>query len=267
MLPIYSVLPALVDALKAHSSVILSAAPGAGKTTRVPLALLEESFIKGRIVMLEPRRLATVRSAQYMAAQLSEKPGERVGYRIRGESRVSSKTRIEVVTEGVLTRLLQSDPALTGIDLIIFDEFHERSLHADLGLALAHDAQKLLRDDLKILVMSATLDGVAVSALLDNAPIIESSGRQFPVSIFYQPRNTQVFLETDVAQLVLRALKEQRGDVLVFLPGQSEIRRTQQSLHRLVDTPDIKIHTLFGEASPAQQQAALTPDAHGNVRA
>lgn len=262
-LPVESILPSLVEALRASTCVVLSAAPGAGKTTRVPLAFLDIGLIKGRIVMLEPRRLAAIRAAQYMASLLGEQVGETVGYRIRGESRVGAATRIEVVTEGILTRLLQTDPALTGIDLLIFDEFHERSLHADLGLALARDAQQALREDLKILVMSATLDGVAISRLLDNAPVIESEGRQFPVSIVYQPRSSSLTVESDAALLIQRALKEQTGDILVFLPGQGEIRRTQQALDKLIDTSAIKIHSLFGEGSPVQQKAALSPDGQG----
>jgi len=246
---------------------VLSAAPGAGKTTRVPLALLQAGMVKGRILMLEPRRLAAIRSAQYMARLLGESIGDTVGYRIRGEARVSARTRIEVVTEGILTRLLQADPALVDIDLIIFDEFHERSLHADLGLALARDVQQTLREDLKILVMSATLDGITISRLLGNhsrnAPVIESEGRQFPVAVFYQPRSPSLTVEADTALLIRRALKEQTGDVLVFLPGQGEIRRTQQALENLIDNKNIKIHFLFGEGSPAQQQSALTPDSQG----
>ncbi|MBP8030232.1 MAG: DEAD/DEAH box helicase, partial [Pseudomonadales bacterium] len=184
-LPIHAVLPALIDAVRLSPCAVLSAAPGAGKTSCVPLALLASGAVNGRVVMLEPRRLAAVRAAQYMAQQLGEKVGETVGYRIRGDNRVSAHTKIEVVTEGILARMIQHDPELSGIGLIIFDEFHERSLHADLGLALACDVQKNWRDDLKILVMSATLDGVAVSTLLDNAPVIDSEGRSYPVDIHY----------------------------------------------------------------------------------
>jgi ATP-dependent helicase HrpB len=262
-LPINTVLPALIDAVRASPCVVLSAAPGAGKTTCVPLALLKAGCIAGRIIMLEPRRLAAVRAAQYMAQQLGEKVGETVGYRIRGDSCISAHTKIEVVTEGILARLIQSDPELTGIGLIIFDEFHERSLHADLGLALARDVQKNWRDNLKILVMSATLDGVAVSALLDNAPMIESAGRSYPVEIVYCPIAKNSFIENHAAQIVLRALQEQQGDILVFLPGQREIRRVQTLLENNAGIADIKIHTLYGEATGAQQQAALQPDNNG----
>lgn len=262
-LPINAVLPALLDAVRAAPCVVLSAAPGAGKTTRVPVALLEAGVIGGRIIMLEPRRLAAVRAAQYMAQQLGEKAGETVGYRIRGDSRISARTKIEVVTEGILSRLIQEDPELSGIGLVIFDEFHERSLHADFGLALARDVQKNWRDNLKILVMSATLDGVAVSRLLDNAPVIESAGRSYPVGIHYLARDKNTVIENHTAQAVLRALKEQAGDVLVFLPGQREIRRVQTLLESHDAVTGIKIHTLSGEASAAQQQAALQPDTHG----
>lgn len=259
-LPINAVLPVLIDTVRASPCVVLSAAPGAGKTTCVPLALLASNVIAGRIIMLEPRRLATVRAAQYMAQQLGEKVGESVGYRIRGENHISSRTRIEVVTEGILVRLIQNDPELTGIGLIIFDEFHERSLHADLGLALARDVQKNWRDNLKILVMSATLDGTAVSKILDNAPVIESAGRSYPVAMYYRARDKNAAIENHTAQVVLQALKEQAGDILVFLPGQREIRRVQTLLENNVSTADIKIHALYGEATGAQQQAALQPD-------
>jgi ATP-dependent helicase HrpB len=262
-LPIDAVLPALLDAVRTAPCVVLSAAPGAGKTTRVPIALLEAGVIDGRIIMLEPRRLAAVRAAQYMAQQLGEKTGETVGYRIRGDSRISVRTKIEVVTEGILARLIQNDPELSGVGLIIFDEFHERSLHADLGLALARDVQKNWCDKLKILVMSATLDGAAISSLLDNAPVIESAGRSYPVEMHYVPRDKNVPIENHTAQAVLRALKEQTGDVLVFLPGQREIRRVQTLLENDGAVKQIKVHALFGEASPAQQQSALQPDNTG----
>ncbi len=271
-LPIDAALPALLDALRQHDCCVLSAAPGAGKTTRVPLALLDAGFIHGRILMLEPRRLAAMRAAQYMAQQLGEKVGERVGYRIRGESKTSACTKIEVVTEGILSRMIQSDPELSGVGLIIFDEFHERSLHADLGLALARDVQKNWRtdpenDSLKLLVMSATLDGVAVSNLLENAPVIDSEGRSFPVEVFYcgrdNSRTENAQLENQLTQVVLRAWREQSGDLLVFLPGQREIRRLQNMLADRDELRDAKIHLLYGEGSAAQQQAALQPDSSG----
>lgn len=262
-LPIDAVLPTLLATLNRSTRVVLSAAPGAGKTTRVPLALLAAEWLAGKqILMLEPRRLAAVRAAQYMAQQLGEAVGARVGYRIRGDSKVSAATRIVVVTEGILTRMLQDDPELSGVGIVLFDEFHERSLHADLGLALTLDVQDSLRDDLRLLVMSATLDGVAVAALLAQngvpAPVVESQGRSFPVRTVYLGRNANAHLEPQVLSAIQQALKEETGDALVFLPGQREIRRVQQLLDELALT-GVVVHALFGEASPAQQQAALAP--------
>ncbi|MEZ5436294.1 MAG: ATP-dependent helicase HrpB [Pseudomonadales bacterium] len=266
-LPIDEVLPALCDAVRRSACVVLSAAPGAGKTTRVPLALLEAGAVHGRIIMLEPRRLAAIRAAQYMAQQCGEAVGETVGYRIRGESKVSARTKIEVVTEGVLARLIQNDPELSGIGLIIFDEFHERSLHADLGLALAHDVQKNWRDDLKIVVMSATLDGVAVSALLDNAPVIHSAGRSYTVDIHYLGGDLLLqqgdAFTAAVVQAVQRAYREQQGDLLVFLPGKREIARVSKALAESSGAETYQIHSLHGEAQIEQQQAALQRAADG----
>ena len=266
-LPIDTVLSALCDAVRAAPCVVLSAAPGAGKTTRVPLALLDAGTVAGRILMLEPRRLAAIRAAQYMAQQLAENVGETVGYRIRGESKVSARTKIEVVTEGVLARQIQNDPELSGVGLIIFDEFHERSLHADLGLALARDVQKSWRDDLKIVVMSATLDGVAVSVLLDNAPVIHSEGRSYPVEIIYLGGDLLLQQVDSFAQSVLhavqRACREQQGDVLVFLPGKREILRVKKVLEQSDVVPADQIHILHGEVSTAMQQSALQKMAGG----
>ena len=266
-LPIDSVLPELCDTVRAAPCVVLSAAPGAGKTTRVPLALLDAGVVAGRILMLEPRRLAAIRAAQYMAQQLAENVGETVGYRIRGESKVSACTKIEVVTEGVLARQIQNDPELSGVGLIIFDEFHERSLHADLGLALARDVQKSWRDDLKIVVMSATLDGVAVSVLLDNAPVIHSEGRSYPVEIIYLGGDLLLQQVDSFAQSVLhavqRACREQQGDVLVFLPGKREILRVKKVLEQSDVVPADQIHILHGEVSTAMQQSALQKMAGG----
>ena len=266
-LPIDTVLSALCDAVRRSACVVLSAAPGAGKTTRVPLALLDAGTVAGRILMLEPRRLAAIRAAQYMAQQLAENVGETVGYRIRGESKVSARTKIEVVTEGVLARQIQNDPELSGVGLIIFDEFHERSLHADLGLALARDVQKSWRDDLKIVVMSATLDGVAVSVLLDNAPVIHSEGRSYPVEIIYLGGDLLLQQVDSFAQSVLhavqRACREQQGDVLVFLPGKREILRVKKVLVQSDVVPADQIHILHGEVSTAMQQSALQKMAGG----
>jgi ATP-dependent helicase HrpB len=243
-LPIDATLPALREALARGSSAVLQAPPGAGKSTVVPLALLDEPWVHGkRILMLEPRRLAARAVAQRMSQTLGEPVGRTVGYRMRMDTRVSRDTRIEVVTEGVLTRMLQNDPALEGIAAVIFDEFHERSLQADLGLALVLDARENLTPDLKVLVMSATLDGEAVARLLGDAPIVTSEGRTFPVESRYAgkgapplpgppfgPQGPVDSPEKITAQLVLRALREETGDVLVFLPGAREIRRVQSLL-------------------------------------
>src|SRR5262245_19728609 len=259
-LPIDALLPALREALAARPAVVLQAAPGAGKTTRVPLALLEESWLgPHRILMLEPRRLATRAAARRMASTLGEAVGETVGFRVRLESKVSARTRIEVVTEGILTRRLQHDPSLEGIGLVIFDEFHERSLDGDLGLALALEAQEALRPDLKILVMSATLDGTAVSALLGDGPVLKSEGRAFPVETRYVPRDTQRRFEDDVAALVRRALREEEGSALVFLPGEREIRRVTSLLAESELPADTSVHALYGALSPEEQDAAIQP--------
>ena len=211
-LPIEEALPRLRAELAVHTCVVLQAPPGAGKTTMVPLALLDEPWLKGKsIVMLEPRRLAARAAAGRMSQLRNETVGETVGYRIRFESKTSKATRIEVLTEGILTRRLQTDPALEGVGLVIFDEFHERHLHADLALALCLDSQRGLREDLKILVMSATLDGAAVSRLLNEAPIVSSEGRSYPVDVHYLPRDPEGRLPDVVAQAILHALAEHEG--------------------------------------------------------
>jgi len=262
-LPIDAVLPQLREVFRSTPNVVLSAAPGAGKTTRVPLALLEEEWLKGkRLIMLEPRRLAAQRAARYMASQLGEDVGATVGYRIRGDSRIVRSTRIEVVTEGVLTRMLHQQPDLAGVALLIFDEFHERSIHADTGLAFALDAQANLRDDLRILVMSATLDGLAVSRVLGNAPAVKSEGREFPVTTRYLQFTPDGPLEPRVAAAARRALREEAGDILVFLPGQREIRRVEALLTEETHV-DVNIHTLYGEAGAEAQEAALAPARKG----
>src|SRR5215218_9309118 len=218
MLPIDSALPALRDALRAHPSAVLQAPPGAGKTTRVPLALLDERWLRGqKIVMLEPRRLAARAAARWMAQSLGQPVGETVGYRVRMDTRVGPRTRVEVVTEGVLARLLQDDPALDGVGLVIFDEFHERSVHADLGLALCLQSRALLREELRVLVMSATLDGAPVAALLGGAPVVTSEGRSFPVETRWAEERPQAHAAPDlgVASAVREALARQpQGDVL-----------------------------------------------------
>ena len=235
---------------------MLQAPPGAGKTTRVPLALLPQ--ITGRILMLEPRRLAARAAAERMATTLGEAVGQTVGYRIRGEARVSSRTRIEVVTEGILTRMIQSDPELTGVGLVIFDEFHERSLNADLGLALCLEIRGALREELGLLVMSATLDAAPVAELMGGAPVVTSEGRAFAVETRWLPRPVDASLryEAAVAGLVRQAVEEAEGGVLVFLPGEGEIRRVEGLLSNL---PGCIVQPLFGAMDFAAQQAALAP--------
>jgi ATP-dependent helicase HrpB len=259
-LPIDEVLPALADALARTSSVVLQAPPGAGKTTRVPLALLDAPWLAGqRIVMLEPRRLATRAAARRMADSLGESVGATVGFRVRGETRVSARTRIEVVTEGVLTRMLQSDPTLEGIGLVVFDEFHERHLQGDVGLALTLQTQSLLRPALRILVMSATLDGAAVSALLGGAPVLTSEGRSHPVTVRHLARRDDQRIEGAVAATIRSALERDEGSVLAFLPGVAEIRRVQGLLEREGLPPRVELFPLFGDLSAEAQDAAIAP--------
>ena len=260
-LPIDQVLPELTAAITAGSNVILHAPPGAGKTTRVPLALLELFPSEaGRIIMLEPRRLAAVSAARWMAETLGEEVGRTIGYSIRFESRLSKDTRIEVVTEGILTRRLQSDPLLAGVAMVIFDEFHERSVHADLGLALCLDVQTQVRDDLRILVMSATLEYEQLSRLMKDAPVISSSGTCFPVEDVYLDEHVAEYLPRRMAAAVQQALKEREGDVLVFLPGAGEIGACAE---RLVDAGvaerGVAIHQLYGDLPFDSQQAAIRP--------
>ena len=261
-LPIDPILPALLAALAGQGQAVLQAPPGAGKTTRVPLALLPAT--QGRIVMLEPRRLAARAAAERMAETLGEAVGERVGYRIRGEARVSKATRIEVVTEGILTRMLQSDPSLDGIGAVIFDEFHERSLNADLGLALVLEARAALREDLQLVVMSATLDAAPVATLLGGAPLLTAEGRAFAVQTRWleTPLAPKTRLPEAVAELTLKALDETEGGILVFLPGEGEIRRVAALLTPRLG-PQIRLHTLFGAMDFAAQRAALAPGAEG----
>ncbi|MEO0700987.1 MAG: ATP-dependent helicase HrpB [Pseudomonadota bacterium] len=261
-LPIETALPALLDALRTAGQAVLEAPPGAGKTTRVPLAILEEGLGAGRIVMLEPRRIAARAAAERMAETLGEKVGQSVGYRIRGEAKVSKATRIEVVTEGILTRMLQSDPSLDGVGTVIFDEFHERSLNADLGLALCLEVREALRDDLQLVVMSATLDGAAVADLLGGAPVVRSPGRAFDVDVRWLERpvrNGQRF-EAAVADLVRLAVAESDGGVLVFLPGEGEIRRVAGMLDL---PPGCAVRPLYGAMPFADQRAAIAPVSTG----
>ena len=262
-LPIDQALPALRDALLDGPAVLL-APPGSGKTTRVPLALLGERWLAGRrIVLLEPRRLAARAAAGWMARLLGEPVGARVGYRIRRDTRVGPATRIEVVTEGVLTRMLAADPGLAGVGLVIFDEFHERSLHGDLGLALTLHSRTVLREDLRVLVMSATLDGAPVARLLGGAPIVTAEGRAFPVGTRYAAPRPGARVDAAVAGAVRDALARETGDILVFLPGATEIRRT---VERLADPPlpaGIRVHPLYGDLPPEAQEAAIAPSPAG----
>lgn len=259
-LPITEALPRLLDAMRTHGRAVLQAPPGAGKTTRVPLALLEAGLAPGRIVMLEPRRLAARAAAERMAQTLGEKVGETVGYRVRGEACVSNATRIEVVTTGILTRRIQSDPELRGIGTVIFDEFHERSLDGDLGLALCLEIAGALRSDLQILVMSATLDAAPVAALMGDAPLITSQGRAFPVETRWldRPLPKATRFEVALADLTCDALSQTGGGVLVFLPGEGEIRRLEGLLASRVPQ-DCTIRPLFGAMDFAAQRAAIAP--------
>ncbi len=261
-LPIDDVLDLVSAELRQHGRLVLQAPPGAGKTTRVPVHLMESGAVSGRIIMLEPRRIAARAAARYIAAQLGEKPGDRVGYRMRGESKVSGNTVIEVVTEGVLTSMIQNDPDLPGVGCLIFDEFHERSIHADLGLALALEVRDALRPDLQILVMSATLDAAPVAALMDDAPIVTSDGRSFDVETIWLDRpwrdpRGRVRFETAMAQLVARAVEEQSGSILAFLPGAGEIGRLANLLTGL--PKDCKLLQLYGTMPFEAQARALMP--------
>ena len=263
-LPIDDVLGALRSALAEHSSAVLVAPPGAGKTTRAPLALLDEPWAKGkRLILLEPRRIAARAAAARMAATLGEKVGETIGLRVRLTSLVSKRTRIEVVTEGVFARMILDDPALDGVAAVLFDEFHERSLDADLGLAFALDAQQGLREDLRLLVMSATLDGARVRALLGDAPLIESQGRAFPVATRYVGRNPGARIDDEVTRVTLEALASDSGSILVFLPGQGEIRRVAESLEARIKRPDVDIAPLYGALDSRTQDLAVAPSPAG----
>ncbi|RXZ78311.1 ATP-dependent helicase HrpB [Paenibacillaceae bacterium] len=270
-LPVTEAVPELRTALGAGHAAVLIAEPGAGKTTRVPLLLMDDEWLLGRkIIMLEPRRLAARTAARYMAAALGEQPGETVGYRVRTDTRVSARTRIEVVTEGVLTRMLQTDPALEEVGLVIFDEYHERSLHADLGLALIRQAQQLLRPDLRLLIMSATLAAEPLAAMLGDqeagpAPIVRSAGRAYPVATRYLQQKSEDAIPAAVAKAVARALAEEReGDLLVFVPGIGEINRVTALLQE-INIPGQPLHIvpLHGNLSHDAQDLAVRPSADG----
>lgn len=260
--PINEIIPDLKVKLQNEPVIILQAPPGAGKSTILPLELLNEKWLEGKkIIMLEPRRLATRSVATRMASLLNESVGETIGYRIRFENKISKNTKIEVVTEGILTRMLQNDNALDDVGLVIFDEFHERSLNADLALALCYQVQQVLRNDLRILIMSATLDGAKLSSLLNNAPILTSEGRQYPVSIHYLNTDEKVYLHLRMANAIKKALRENKGDILAFLPGAGEIIRTQQLLEE--ENSEIAIQPLYGDLSQQKQQEAILPNVNG----
>ncbi|MDP1867318.1 MAG: ATP-dependent helicase HrpB [Bradyrhizobium sp.] len=263
-LPIDDVLDQLSRTLADNNAAVLVAPPGAGKTTRVPLALLDAPWLRGRkIIMLEPRRIAARASAERMAKTLGERAGETVGYRVRFGSKVSRATKIEVVTEGIFSRQILDDPELAGVAAVLFDEFHERSLDADMGLALARDAQVGLREDLRILVMSATLDGARVARLLGDAPVISSEGRAFPVETRYLGRKADAPLERQMADAIAMALRADPGSVLAFLPGAAEIRRTQNFLGERIHDASIEIVPLFGALDAAVQDRAIAPAPKG----
>jgi ATP-dependent helicase HrpB len=257
-LPIDDALPALTAALHTRNVAVLVAPPGAGKTTRVPLVLAQEPWATGKVLVLEPRRIAARAAADRMARTLNERTGDTVGLRVRFGSKVSARTRIEVVTEGVFTRLILDDPELKGVAVVLFDEFHERSLDADLGLALARDAQQGLREDLKILVMSATIDGARVAALLGDAPVVESQGRAFPVETRYLGRDPRVRIEDQMTDAVVRALRAEPGSVLAFLPGAAEIRRTETLLKERTDAAT-DVVALYGALDAETQDRAISP--------
>lgn len=259
-LPIDDALPACLDALEHHSSAVLVAPPGAGKTTRVPLALLDAPWREDKkILVLEPRRLAARGAAARMASTLGETVGDTVGYRVRLQSKISARTKIEVITEGIFTRMILDDPSLSSVAAVLFDEFHERSLDADLGLALALDAQQALRPDLRILAMSATLDGARVAALLGECPVIESEGRAFPIETFYRPRDPSRRIEDSIVEAIRYALAQDEGSLLVFLPGQSEIKRTADLLRDKISSPSIEIAPLYGAMDVMDQDKAISP--------
>jgi ATP-dependent helicase HrpB len=260
-LPIDAVLAELNASLVARPSAVLVAPPGAGKTTRVPLALLDAPWLgpRNKLLILEPRRIAARGAAERMAKTLGERVGETIGLRARMVSKSGPKTRIEVITEGVFTRMILDDPSLDGIGAVLFDEFHERSLDADLGLALALDTQKALREDLRLLVMSATLDGARVATLLDNAPVIESEGRAYPVETRYLGRDSNRRIEDQVVDAIGRALRAEPGSLLVFLPGQGEIKRVEERLRSADADKNVIIAPLFGAMDVAAQDRAIEP--------
>jgi ATP-dependent helicase HrpB len=260
-LPIVDVIPEVKTTLETHTSIIISAPPGAGKSTLLPLAMLDELWLGDKkILMLEPRRLAARTIAMRMADLLGEKVGETVGYRIRFDNKVSARTRIEVVTEGILTRMLQSDNALEKVGLVIFDEFHERSIYADIALVLCRESQQILRPDLRLVVMSATLNIPQLSTILE-APVIESQGRQYPVELIHTGQRDLMLLPEMTARVISQAVANDQGDILAFLPGEGEIRRCEDILKQQLK--NVSIHPLYGQLPPAAQMAAILPHRRG----
>lgn len=260
-LPIEAVMPDLLAGVETHTQLILKAAPGAGKSTFFPLQLVKTNAVQGKIIMLEPRRLAARNIATYLANQLGEKVGESIGFRVRGESKTSSATRLEIVTEGIMTRMIQTDPELTGVDMVIFDEFHERSIHADTALAFSLEIQEALRDELRVVVMSATLDQQALQSLLPNAKYVESQGRTFPVDFRYQPLSTNEYLAPKMANVIRSLMEKESGSLLAFLPGVSAIKQVESQLEQL--SSDIDVCPLHGQLSFPQQQKAIAPSEKG----
>lgn len=260
-LPITEVIPEVKTTLETHTSIIISAPPGAGKSTLLPLALLDEPWLGNKkILMLEPRRLAARTIAMRMADLLGEKVGETVGYRIRFDNKVSARTRIEVVTEGILTRMLQSDNALEKVGLVIFDEFHERSIYADIALVLCRESQQILRPDLRLVIMSATLNIPQLSAIL-KAPVVESKGKQYPVELIHTGQRDLMLMPEMTARVISQAIANDQGDILAFLPGEGEIRRCEEILKQQLK--HISIHPLYGQLPPVAQMAAILPHRQG----
>ena len=264
-MPVDAVLADVAAALASNGMAVLIAPPGAGKTTRVPLALLDQPWLGvNKILVLEPRRIAARGAAEFMSKLVGDKLGGIIGLRARLSSKVGPSTRIEVITEGVFTRMILDDPELTGIGAVLFDEFHERSLDADLGLALALDAHDALRPDLRILVMSATLDGARVAHLLNGAPVIESEGRAYPIETRYSGRKSQR-IDDDMTDAITRALKSDSGSVLAFLPGQGEIVRVAERLRERITDPNVDIAPLYGALDMTDQDLAVMPTRAGPV--
>ncbi|MBC7486947.1 MAG: DEAD/DEAH box helicase, partial [Cytophagaceae bacterium] len=260
-LPITEVIPDVKKYLSEQNTLIVNAPPGAGKSTLLPLALMDEPWLGGKkIIMLEPRRLATKAVATRMADLLGEQIAQTVGYRIRFENRTSEQTQIEVVTEGILTRMIHSDNSLEGVGMVIFDEFHERSIHADVAMALCREAQQVLRPDLRIMVMSATLDMPQLTKLL-NSPMVQSQGKQYPVDVVYTGETDEFLLPEMTARIILKAVREKEGDVLAFFPGQGEIKKCEEILKK--ELRDFAIHPLYGQLTPAQQHSAIMPNKQG----